>query len=194
MNIDSKVMYSQESKHGVSLQVFGIVLLLPAITLLYLSTKSNSPANYLFSSGFFLFAILLWVIGAYQKRKFFKLGKTPLTLTPSCCTIGEQFEGTIEIERPNFNRVKEISITLWQYRKTAGDESRADRVWESSAIAKINHEDGKTILNFNFTIPRDMEPTNKAFFSNNKYYWEASFEFVESMQSIKRTWEIPVKI
>jgi hypothetical protein len=189
----NKVIHSQESKHGIAIQIFGIIVFLPAITLLYISTKSNSPATYLFFGGFFSFSILLWVIGAYQKRKFYKLGKTPLTLTPSFCTIGEEFKGSIEIEKPSFNNVKEITITLWQ-RKRVGDESRNDKVWESSATTKINHVNFKTILDFSFTIPHDKKPTNKGFFSENKYFWEASFEFVESMQSIKRTWEIPVKI
>lgn len=190
----NKFIHSQESKHGIGIQIFGIVLFLPAITLLYISTESNSPATYLFSGGFFSFSILLWTIGAYQKRKFYTLGKTPLTLTPSFCTIGEEFKGSIEIEKPNFNRVKEISITLWRRSKTTGDEYRTDKVWESSATTKINHVNCKTILDFSFTIPHDKKPTNKGFFSENKYFWEASFEFVESMQSIKRTWEIPVKI
>ena len=108
-----KVIHSKESKTGIAIQIFGIICFLAAITLLYTSTKSNSPAIYLFFAGFFSFSILVWVIGAYQKRKFYKLGKTPLTLTPSICTIGEEFKGSIEIEKPNVNRVKEISITLW---------------------------------------------------------------------------------
>ncbi|MDO6568711.1 hypothetical protein Q4561_16685 [Alteromonas sp. 1_MG-2023] len=194
MDTINRVIRSQESTDGIFIQVFGIVLLLPAITLLCISTDTKSPATYLFSGFFLSFSILLLTIGTYQKRKFYKLGKTPLTLTPSFCTIGEEFKGSIEIGRPNFNSVKEITITLWRRSKTAGDESRQDKVWESSSTAKINHVNGTTILEFSFTIPHDKKPTNKGFFSNNKYFWEASFEFVESMQSIKRTWEIPVKI
>lgn len=188
----NKVIFSKESKTGVAIQIFGVVCLFAAIPLLHTSTKSNSPALYLFFAGFFSFSILLWVIGSYQRRKFSKLGKTPLTLTPSVCTIGEEFKGSIEFEKPNFNRVKEISITLW-HRTMIGDDSREDIIWKSSAITHINHVDGKTILDFSFVIPHDKEPTNKWFFSKNKYFWKASFEFVESMQSIKRTWEIPVK-
>ncbi len=116
------------------------------------------------------------------------MGKTPLTLTPSFCTIGEEFKGSIEIEKSNFNRVKEISITLW-HRTMRGDDSREDIVWQSSATTKINHVNCKTFLGFSFTIPHDKEPTNKGFFSENKFYWEVSFEYVESMHSIKRTWE-----
>ena len=189
----NKVIHSQESKHGIVLQIFGIVLFLPVITLLYISTQASSPATYLFAGGFFLFSVILWTIGAYQKRKFCKLGKTPLTLTPSFCTIGEEFKGSIEIEKSNFNRVKEISITLW-HRTRRGDDSRDDIVWQSSATTRINHVNCKTFLGFSFTIPPDKEPTNKGFFSENKFFWEVSFEYVESMQSIKRTWEIPVKI
>ena len=188
----NKVIFSKESKTGIAIQIFGVVCFFAAIPLLHTSTKSNSPALYLFFAGSFSFSILLWVIGSYQRRKFSKLGKTPLTLTPSVCTIGEEFKGSIEIEKPNFNRVKEISITLW-HRTMIGDDSREDIVWKSSAITHINHVDGKTILDFSFVIPHDKEPTNQWFFSKNKYFWEASFEFVESMQSIKRTWEIPVK-
>lgn len=190
----NKVIHSKESKAGIAIQILGIICFLAATTLLYISTKSNSPAIYLFFAGFFSFSILLWVIGAYQKRKFYKLGKTPLTLTPSSCTIGEEFKGSIEIEKPSFNKVKEISITLWQSRKIIGDEYRQDIVWESSATTNINHVKGKTILDFSFIIPHDKEATNKGFFSENKYFWEASFEFIEPMQSIKRTWEIPVRI
>ena len=189
----NKVIHSQESKHGIGLQIFGIVLFLPAITLLYISTESGSPATYLFSGGFFLFSIILWTIGAYQKRKFNKLGQTPLTLTPPFCTIGEEFKGCIEIGESNFNRVKELSITLWRRSKTIGDEYRTDKVWESNVTTEINFVGSKTILGFSFTIPHDKEPTRKGFFSENKFFWEVSFEYVESMQSIKRTWEIPVK-
>lgn len=193
MDTINRVIRSQESKHGIFIQTFGIVLLLPTITLLCISTDTNSSARYLFSGFFLSFSILLWAIGSYQKRKFYKLGKTPLTLTPSFCTIGEEFTGSIEIEKPNLNSVKEITITLW-HRTKVSDESRNDKVWESTAAAKINHVNFKTILDFRFTIPHDKEATHKGFFSENKYFWEASLEFVESMQSIKRTWEIPVKI
>ena len=114
----NKVIYSKESKTGVAIQIFGVVCFFAAIPLLHTSTKSNSPALYLFFAGFFSFSILLWVIGSYQRRKFSKLGKTPLTLTPSVCIIGEEFKCSIEIRKPDFNSVKEISITLWQRRKT----------------------------------------------------------------------------
>lgn len=189
----NKVIHSKESKTGVAIQIFGVICFFAAMTLLFTSTKSNSPSLYLFFAGFFSFSILLWVIGAYQKRKFSKLGKTPLTLTPSVCTIGEEFKGSIEIEKPNFNRVKIISITLW-HRTMRGDDSRKDIVWVSSATTEVNYVGGRTILEFSFVIPHGKQPTNKAFISENKYFWEASFEFVESMQSIKRTWEIPVKL
>jgi hypothetical protein len=189
----NKIIRSQESTGGIFLQIFGVVLLLTAIALLCMSTNTSSPATYLFSGFFLLFSILLLTIGTYQKRKFYKLGEAPLTLTPSFCTIGEEFKGSIEIKKPNFNSVKEITITLWRRSKMVGGESRNDKVWESNATTKINHVNCKTILDFSFTIPHDKEATEKGFFSNNKYYWEAGFEFVESMQSIKRTWEIPVK-
>jgi len=188
----NKVIYSKESKTGVAIQIFGVVCFFAAMMHLYTSTQSNSPALYLFFAGFFSFSIILWVIGSYQKRKFYKLGKTPLTLTPSVCTIDQEFKGSIEIRKPDFNRVKEISITLW-HRTRLVDDTREDIIWESSTSTKISHTDGKTVLDFSFVIPQGKKPTNKAFFSKNKYFWEVSFEFVESMQSIKRTWEIPVK-
>ena len=99
----NKVIFSKESKTGVAIQIFGVVCFFAAIPLLHTSTKSNSPALYLFFAGFFSFSILLWVIGSYQRRKFSKLGKTPLTLNPSVCTIGEEFKGSIEITKPDFN-------------------------------------------------------------------------------------------
>ena len=34
----------------------------------------------------------------------------------------------------------------------------------------------------------------KSIFSKKKHHWEVRFEFVESMESITRTWKIPVKI
>ena len=188
----NKVINSKESKTGVAIQIFGVVCFFAAIALLYTSTKSNAPALYLFFGVFFSFSILLWVIGSYQKRKFYKLGRTPLTLTPSVCIIGEEFKGSIEIGKPSFNRVKEISITLW-HRTMLVDDSRDDIVWKSNTTTRTNFVGNKTILEFSFVIPHGKEPTNKTFFSKNKYFWEASFEFVESMQSIKRTWEIPVK-
>jgi len=39
-----------------------------------------------------------------------------------------------------------------------------------------------------------MKATYQKFLSENKYHWEISFEFVESMESIKRSWKIPVRI
>ena len=176
----NKVIFSKGSKTGVAIQIFGVVCFFAAIPLLHTSTKSNSPALYLFFAGFFSFSILLWVIGSYQRRKFSKLSKTPITLNPSVCTIGDEFKGSIEITKPDFNSVKEISITLWQRRKIADDEYRNDIVWESSATPNIIHVDGKTILDFSFVIPHDKEPTNQWFFSKNKYFWELEYIFFQN--------------
>jgi len=53
----------------------------------------------------------MFFIGSFKKKKFNKLGTTPLTLNSDFCTIGDEFSGSIETKRENFNKIKMLSIT-----------------------------------------------------------------------------------
>ena len=99
------------------------------------------------------------------------------------------FEGICKNMRLTSGVVWPIPITL-----AVNDDVKA--TLDSGSQAALYHSDGTllAVIDVEEIYPHDKKPTNKGFFSENKYFWEASFEFVESMQSIKRTWEIPVKI
>ncbi|GAA6173367.1 hypothetical protein NBRC116592_30370 [Colwellia sp. KU-HH00111] len=188
------VINSEEKNQGKGIQIFSMIFAIPAISLFYSAISEQSLGSLFGAIGFSLFVALMYGIGFFQKKKYNKLGATPLTLTPSFCTIGSEFSGSIEIPRTQFNKVKDLSITSWKYTKITNDSYQFEKVWESTITPTIKYKKNKTMLEFIFTIPEGSKPSYNGFFSKNKHHWEVSFEFVESMENIKRSWRIPVKI
>ena len=187
------IIHSQEKTEGRGVQIISMFFLIPVISLLYTSIESQSLGSLFGSLGFLVVVLLLFFMGQFQKNKYNKLGSTPLTLTPSFCTIGSKCSGSIEVSREQFNKVKTLSISSWKYTRVSSDY-RFEKVWENSLPLTLKSINNKTILEFNFIIPIGHKPTYQRVFSKNKHHWEISFEFVESMESITRTWKIPVKI
>ncbi len=95
-----------------------------------------------------------------------------------------------------FNKVKRLSLTCWKTSKAGTDAGsvRHDKIWETTITPTIKFVESKTTLDFEFTIPEGKKQTDERFTSHNKYHWEIRFEFVEKMETLKRTWKIPVKL
>jgi len=190
----NSIIDSEQKTEGRGIRIMSVFFMLPIIALVPLAIQQQSLASLLAAIGFLAVVASLFAMSTYQKKKYNKLGDTPLTLVPAFCKIGSEFSASIEITRENFNKVKRISITSWKYSKVSGDSYRYEKVWQASLTPTIKYNGNKTILAFSFTIPIGQQPSYTRFFSKNKHHWEVSFEFVESMQNIKRSWKLPVKI
>ena len=187
------VIYSKEKNEGKGIMMIAAFFFIPVISLVYSSIDNQSLGSLFGAAGFLVVALLIFFMGRFQNKKYNQLGVTPLTLTPSFCTIGNEFSGSIEIKRKNFSKVKTLLITAW-IRDSSSESPRFEKTWESTIAPQIKFIENKTMLDFSFVIPVGKQPTGKRFLSNNSNHWEISFEFVERMDAIKRTWEIPVKI
>lgn len=171
--------------------MFSAFFFIPVIGLVYNSIANQSVGSVFGSFAFLVVALLLFFIGRFKQKQYNKLGDTPLTLIPSVCVVCEEFVGSIEVKRENFIKVNQLSITSWK--KGRSENSTYQKLWESIIIPEISFTESKTVLNFSFVIPAGKKPTDKSLFSDY-FFWEISFEFVEDLDAIKRTWKIPVKI
>ena len=190
------VIHSEEKSESKGLYIGAILFLVPTLGFIFSSIQNESAGAAIGGFVFFIFTLLLYVLGSFQNKKYKQLGKTPLTLIPSYCSIGRKASGSILIERNQFNKVKELSLTCWKTSKAGTDAGsvRHDKIWETTITPTIQFVDSKTTLDFEFTIPEGKKPTNERFVSQNKYHWEIGLGFVEKMDALKRTWKIPVKI
>lgn len=189
------VINSEEKSEGKGLIVGAILFFIPTICLALSAIFNASVSAGIGSFVFLIFTLLFYVLSAYSKKKYLQLGGTPLTITPGFCTLGEKVSGEISIARAQFNKVGTLSLICWKKSKAGTDSGsiRQDKVWETAITPTIKYSENKTVLSFEFTIPVDKKPTDESFTSAKKYYWELSFEFVESLSALKRSWKIPVR-
>ena len=190
------IITSEEKSEGKGLYIAAILFLIPTLALIISSINNASAGAAIGSFVFFIFTLLLYILGSFQNKKYKQLGETPLTLIPSYCSIGKKASGSILIERNQFNKVKVLSLICWKTSKAGTDSGsmRHDIVWETIITPNIEFSESKTTLDFEFTIPEGKKSTDERFTSQNKYHWEIGLEFVEKMDALKRTWKIPVKI
>ncbi|PQJ67025.1 hypothetical protein [Photobacterium angustum] len=186
------VIHSEEKSESKGLYIGSILCLVPTLGVIYSSIQNASAGAVIVGFVFFIFTLLLYVLGSFQNKKYKKLGKTPLILTPRYCSIGRRASGSILIERNQFNKVKVLFLTCWKTSKAGSGQH--NKVWQTTITPTIKFVESKTTLDFEFVIPEGKKPTNEWFASQNKYHWEIRLEFVENMDAIKRTWKIPVKI
>lgn len=187
------IITSEEKSEGKGLYIAAIFFLIPTLGLIFSSINNASAGSAIGGFVFFIFTLLLYVLGSFQNKKYKQLGETPLTLIPSYCSIGKKASGSILIGRNKFNKVKVLSLTCWKTSTDSGS-TRHDIVWEKIITPNIEFLGSKTTLDFEFTIPEGKKSTDERFTSQNKYHWEIGLEFVEKMDALKRTWKIPVKI
>ncbi len=189
------VIFSEEKNEGKGILIAAILFFIPTFALALSAIFNASVSAAIGSFVFLIFTSLLYICSVYSKRKYQQLGTTPLTITPGYCTLGDNINGSISVERAQFTKIKVLSLICWKKSKAGTDSGsvRQDKVWETSITPKINYLESTTILDFEFTIPADKKPTDERFTSAKKYYWELSFEFVESLSKLKRCWKIPVK-
>jgi hypothetical protein len=190
------IITSEEKSEGKGLFIAAIFFLVPTLGFIFSSIQNASDGSVMGGFVFFIFTLLLYVLGSFQNKKYKQLGETPLTLIPSYCSIGRKASGSILIKRNQFNRVKVLSLICWKTSKAGTDTGsmRHDIVWQTKITPNLEFLESKTTLNFDFIIPEGKKSTDERFTSQNKYHWEIGFEFVEKMVALKRTWKIPVKI
>jgi len=192
MKQSTNVIPSEEKNSGRNLHIVTLVFFaFISINALAMIFNNKDVASFYMLLPFYVVIVLMYVIGRFQKKKYQRLGPTPLTLTPSTCLLGRPTNGSILIKRENFNKVKQLSLSCWKLSSNS-DSSRQDIIWSTSIETATEFTHMATTLNFEFVIPEGKKATTRSLFSGNKYHWEIAFEFVESMQSIKRTWKIPV--
>lgn len=185
---------SEERNAGKALQLVAAFFMIPVLGSLVLYFNDKGSAGALVGAfAFLVVSAMLFLIGRFQNNKYWSLGETPLTLYPGECLIGKPVRGKITIPQNDFKRVSRLSLTCWHYAKASSSDSRYTKVWDTSIETSFEFTDGQTQLSFEFVVPEGRKPTVQSGFSKNKYHWELGFEYVENMESIKRTWKIPVR-
>lgn len=196
INEFSRKIYSKEKNTGKGMYIAAVFFSLPVLGIAAEILVNQSDFNGLFIAlPFAVFALLLFVIGKYQQKKYERLGKAPLTITPSVCTIGEKTSGSITIQKENFNKVQKLILTCLRMSSAKNNTNSTTTytpVWTCDIEPVIHFSGGETKLEFTFMIPTGSKPTSGNWFKANKFHWELSFEYVETLDNIKRTWEIPV--
>lgn len=143
------VINSEEKGEGKGMYIGALVLLIPAAGLGFSSINNASVGAGIGSFVFLIFALLLYILASFQNKKYQQLGKTPLTLIPSFCSIGQKTTGSITIERNQFNKVNVLSLICWRVIKAGTDagSQRHDLIWQTTITPHREFLASKTILN-----------------------------------------------
>ncbi|KPA51914.1 hypothetical protein VT25_17680 [Photobacterium leiognathi subsp. mandapamensis] len=172
--------------------IFSFVLFL-ALLLITIAFIRNESAGiiWLFAMlPFVAFLLLMFFIGRYYRKKYNLLGDTPLYLPETQYTLGRLLPAMIEIDHPQFTRV--ANVTLCCLQSTSGRSSAINTVWQSDIMIEPEYSNNQTHLLFNLFIPTSEKATDTSGFSKAKYVWEVSFEYIDKMTKVKRSWVIPV--
>lgn len=192
MNKNTQIILSEQRLDGKILKASALFVFLPVVGSAYFYLKESSAGLLFAASLFLLFSGLLFCIGHFQSIKFKMLGSTPLSISPSVVILGEEFSGSVEINRKNFNKVRELKISLWKDSRNNKEVYAYKELWTDSIPVTVEHVGDKTILHFSYTIPKEQRPSDQAFRSLNNFRWEIKLAFVELMESIERIWKITV--
>ncbi len=168
-----------------------VLLLLVLIGSLSLVTAPSKPGSLFLLLPFLAMCGLMLVIGRHQQKKYDQLGATPLKLVPHQCRLGQSTKATISIGKKNFRRVNRLSLKCWR-RHENSHSTGYDVVWETELTPVVRPSAGGTELELDILIPVDKKPTNRGGWGAKQYHWQLSFEYVEAMTAIQRTWKIPV--
>ena len=150
---------------------------------------------FLLASPFGAIALLFLLMGRYYQSKYHRLGESVLIPDNNLILQGQNSLGWVELERVGGNRVNSLTLTcLRQSNYSSGSESstRYDVLWQTEVDIDVRHLPEQTQLQFELTIPMQYPPTYRNWFKGSQVRWQLSFEFVEAMVGIKRTWDIPV--
>ncbi len=192
MSEAGKGILSDEKNAGQALIGAGAVLFIVSILAGFSIALGNSKAgSYFFVIPFFVMAGLLAVIGRHYQKKYQILGQTPLHLKGSCCVIGQETPVKITVCKPNFERVHELKLVCWR-RQSSSNQSGYQEVWSDRFAVSKSTNSEQTLLCATIIVPEGKKPTTRSLLASNKYHWELSFEYVDSMSLIKRTWKLPV--
>ena len=192
MSDTATAILSEEKNTGKGLVGAGIVLFIISILAGFSIALGNSKAgSYFFIAPFFVMAGLLTVIGRHYQKKYQILGQTPLELEGGCCVIGQETPAKITVFKPNFGRVQELKLTCWR-RHSGSSQTGYQEVWSERFAVNQCTDAAHTQLSATIIVPEGKKPTTRSLMARNKHHWELSFEYVESMSLIKRTWKLAV--
>lgn len=187
-----RIIASEEKNIGKVISITALVLLVfVLLNSMSLFSSSAKPGGWFLLIPFFVICALMLVIGRYQQKKYDRLGATPLKLSSDECKLGQSTRATITVGYNDFTRVNQLSLKCWR-RNSSSETTSYDEVWGAEITPTIRACPMGTELEFDIVIPADKKPTNRGGWGAKKYHWELSFEYVEAMTAIKRTWKIPV--
>lgn len=152
--------------------------------------QTSSGGIWIAAFFFLIFGILFYCVGGYYRKKFSKLGPTPLFINEQSVHLGGGLGGQIRIDQPKFSKIHEVTLTNMYYR--GGDNfDHCEVLNTSKGECQIRHELGVTWLDFEVLVPEYGCATKHK--RNKKFYWLLSIEYTEDLSLVKRTWPIEIK-
>lgn len=187
----SDLINCQEQSDAKWMFGFSAVLMLPVLFMLFMLLRSWSLVIFVTALCFFAFSALLYVLGRYHQSKFNALGETPLLLKPSSYVVGDTNKATIFINQRDFRRVSKVRFEC--IRECKSQSTGHEVLYHYDYQVKPVEDGEKTRLEFEIKTSDQNPPTSDLItLSSVRIRWRLSFEYVEKMSLIRRTWEIPV--
>lgn len=186
------------AKGSMLILVFGAIIWnafsFPVAWFVYLEEGFRNPVIFLVLL-FPLVGILLLIGAIKQIRSWRRTGRTPLYLDPFPGSIGGNFGGYVEINRPHIPGTwYKVTITsLHSYMSGSGkNRSRKERVlWQQSGIGDANGFNNRTRVKFRFDIPEGLKESD---ITNGSEYnlWRFHIECTAANAKLDRDFEVPV--
>lgn len=186
MDASKRIILSEERLAGRFLKIFAGVFAAIAVFIFLSDFKMVGIALFFLAP-----AVGIYFIGVHQEKKYKTLGRTPLALDSTACIVGTATSGKVTVNRKDFNKVNQLTLSCT--RRQSGENSYSDVIWSTTIEPTITPQGDVTIIEFSLLIPKGKPETTSTFFSRNTYYYELKFSYTELMESIERTWKIPVK-
>lgn len=187
----SGLIYSNEKNSAKWILGLAFVQLIAVLTLLYMVWRSWSFEIFVVALGFLLMFLVLFCIGKYHHNLFQALGETPLLLEPEHCVCGERTKATIFVSQRDFSRVSSLKFRCM--REDKSQTTRTEVLYEYHYTVEPANEADGTRLEFEIETQAQDPATSRLFTTSAvRIRWELSFEYVEKMERIRRTWDVPV--
>lgn len=140
--------------------------------------------------GVFLFAVALKQIYSWRR-----LGRTPLYLDPFPASLGGNFGGYVEINRPHVPGVfYQLSIAcVHSYESGSGkNRSRKEKnLWHEQGMGDANGFNNRTRVKFRFDLPAKLKESDVDQ-SGEYYLWRFHIECTAPNARLDRSFEVPV--
>lgn len=181
---------SKEKSHGKVFKGLGVLMLLIAFFILWFVIFEKSGQAWVASFMFLAMSAVFWGIGDYQQKKFDVLGETPLVITSKESKIGELLTGKIIINKIDFSKISQVSLTNFYYDGRQYDNGKIKKLRSVSGACEALQSNESTWLLFSIEVPISGKPTEDL--RNRRYYWELSVEYTDKLTLYKRTWPVEI--